>query len=307
MRNPLTDQLVKILKQNPENGFETRRKRQAALLRACRILFAEFGLQSLRNLKPKHVKRLLGAWAHLSPGEIANQMAHLRWLADKLGKTRLIPESNHELRIGRRVRYERAGKFVAPDRFEEILARLGRENDRLQLISGRWFGMRFKEAALFRPNLDVDGNRLWIKRGTKGGRPRWIWLVWPEQHAHLAELRRAFPERLGCLVDKGKTYENWRTATYKRFRAAGLSRREGDVFHDLRRTWADKEFARLRAKGHSIEEAAKIVSKRLGHNRLEVLKWYLPNGGESGSGVTRQSIEAEPGETVDGPAWIVGG
>jgi hypothetical protein len=272
----LQDQLVKILKQNPENGFETRRKRQAALMQACGILFEDFRLQSLRNLKPKHVKRLLQAWAHVSPGETANRMAHLRWLANKLGKMLLIPESNRDLGIERRVRHERAGKFVAPDRFEEILARLRRENDRLQLMSGRWFGMRFKEAALFRPNLDVDGNRLWIKRGTKGGRPRYIWLVWPEQHAHLAELRRAIPDRLGCLVDKDKTYENWRTATYKRFRAAGLSRSDGDVFHDLRRTWADQELARLRAKGHSVEEAAKIVSKRLGHNRLEVLRWYLP-------------------------------
>lgn len=35
-------------------------------------------------------------------------------------------------------------------------------------------------------------------------------------------------------------------------------------------------FAR-RAKGHGVEEAAEIVSKRLGRNRLEVLKRHLPD------------------------------
>jgi len=292
--NPLKEQLTLILKQNPQNGYDTRRKREETLMAACDVLFNHFSLQNLRNLKPKHIEFLLKFWSDVSPGELANRMARMRWLASKMGKTRLIPASNRELGIERRVRHERAGHFVPAERFEEVLSKLSRYRDQLQVRMGRWFGMRFREAALFRPNLDVEGFRLWIKRGTKGGRPRYICLVAPEQHALLAELRQEIPDRLGCLVDKEKTYENWRTAAYGRMRKAGLGRNQEDVFHDLRRTWADQEFTRLRAKGHSVEEAAKIVSKRLGHNRLEVLRWYLPNGGQGvDNGVLDNTIQQD--------------
>ena len=277
----LEAQLLKLIKQAPEGSKETRRKREGALRAVCRFLHETFRLQRLKNLKPKHIDRLLKEWRDrgVSVGEIQNRLSYIRWLAERLGKDRLISTSNADLGLEKRERYTHAGKTMPEDKREEIIGRLDNDKDKMMILCGRHFGMRFKEAALFRPYQDVDGNILWIKRGTKGGRPRFIRLVNDAQWAVLEGLRWVANGKEGCLVDPAKQYKSWKSTTYKRFRAAGLSREVDHVFHDLRRTWADEEFARLRAKGLSIRAAATIVAKRLGHNRLEVLKWYLPGGG----------------------------
>jgi len=276
----LEEQLVKVFKQHPENSKATRRDRETDLRQSVRILCEKFGLQRLRNIKPKHIEFLKDEWQGrgLAAGTQHNKISNLRWLAEKLGKTRLIPPSNSEAGIEKRTRHARAGKSLPLEKIKEVLDKLDGVKDKAIVLMGRQFAMRFKEAALFRPNRDVNGNMLWIKRGTKGGRPRYIWLVRPQQHELLEALRKMVQGRNGNLVDRDKTWEQWRQAAYGRLREAGLSREKDEVFHDLRRTWADEEFKRLRDKGHSIREAAHIVSKRLGHNRIEVLRWYLPGG-----------------------------
>lgn len=54
---------------------------------------------------------------------------------------------------------------------------------------------------------------------------------------------------------------------YKKNKTDGLN-------HDLRRSFIHDEMDRLIEKGHSTEEAAKLVAKEVGHNRTEVLCWY---------------------------------
>lgn len=54
-----------------------------------------------------------------------------------------------------------------------------------------------------------------------------------------------------------------------------LGRKFDSRFHDLRRTFANSEMERLIAKGQTLEEAADIVSKELGHNRVEILEAYV--------------------------------
>ncbi len=274
----LYEQLVKVFKQNPENSKGTRRDRQTDLRQSVRLLCEKFGLQRLRNMKPKHVQALRQEWQTrgLVPGTQQNKMANLRWLMEKLGKTRMLAKSNAEAGIEKRARHGRAGKYLPPEKIMTVLDKLSGAKDKALVLMARQFGMRFREASLFRPNRDVQGNMLWIKRGGKGGRPRYLWLVRPQQHELLEALRKMVTGRNGNLVDPDKTWEQWRQSAYDRLRSAGLSRRQDEVFHDLRRTWADEEFKRLREKGHSIREAAHIVAKRLGHNRIEVLRWYLP-------------------------------
>jgi integrase len=117
--------------------------------------------------------------------------------------------------------------------------------------------------------------RVWIKRGTKGGRHRYVTVTTPEQRATIGFVRRLTPGLQDCLVPKDELkYSRWRQRVYKELRAVGIFRASGSTFHDLRRTFADRELKRLIGKGHTPEQAAKIVSKELGHNRVEILKAY---------------------------------
>jgi len=122
----------------------------------------------------------------------------------------------------------------------------------------------------------VDGSRVWVKRGTKGGKPRYPFLHDARQVAALDEARRLTGGGCGLIPKSFATYEQWRQHVYGVLRAAGISRAEDILFHDLRRTYIVERMKflilqrRLRA-----EDAAKIVAREVGHHRTEVLNWYL--------------------------------
>lgn len=290
---PLYQQLVKILKQNPENAKMTRRHRRVALVGMVRLLRNTFGLQNLHNIGSKHVQYVVETWKanDTGKGALANDLSHLRWLLDKLGKTALLPKRNDELGIEPRPRDVRQGKIVPPKQLVEIVMRLDPPTRALVLL-GRYFGMRFEEASLFRPNYDVDSQMglVWIKRGTKGGRPRYVPLVTQGQRVALEQVQALVADMQGCLIPKDLSYIQWKRRTYEKLRQAGLSKAQGSTFHDLRRTFAVEEMNRLVEKGRSPDEAARAVSKRLGHNRLEILSAYF-----AWKNVPRPPTAAEPG------------
>ena len=51
---------------------------------------------------------------------------------------------------------------------------------------------------------------------------------------------------------------------------------EGSGVHRLRATYAQLEYIRLRLDGKEDESARHVVSKLLGHNRLDVTYAYIP-------------------------------
>lgn len=276
--NPLHQQMVRIPKENAEDSKETRRKRQAELERIVQSLREQFGLRNLHNLKAKHVTYLVGEIraADTGSGNAANRLAHLHWLLEKLEKPGLLGKRNEDLGIKTRARNVRQGKVVSPEKLAQVMSKLGDAKSRALVMLARHFGMRFEEASLFRPHYDVDaGGMVWIKRGSKGGRPRFIPVVTEEQRTILTQVKTLVADKFGCLVDQNVSYKTWRDRKYKEFRAAGLSRKAETVFHDLRRTYAASETARLVEKGHTADETAKIVSKRLGHNRVDILRAYI--------------------------------
>ena len=82
----------------------TPRERSYALAQMADTLH-EDGYRGLRarNLKGRHVEALVRDWARrgLSDGTMKNRMAHLRWLASKIGKPNIV-RANADYGIGRR-------------------------------------------------------------------------------------------------------------------------------------------------------------------------------------------------------------
>ena len=273
---PLDAQLITLLKTHQEDSYETRRKREDTLRETCRLIAEKFGLQKLDNLSRKHVLQVVETWKQSGNRErtIANKLTHLRWLVRKIGKQNLLPTENSKVGVEPGPRYTHAGEVVAPEVFTAALNQAGMREKAL-LMLGREFGMRFKEAALFRPHRDVQGDRIYLTRGTKGGRPRYLWIHSERQHAVLENLMKMVEGKDRCLIPKEQNYKAFKQAVYTSLRELGIGRNHAWTFHDLRRTFAVDEMDRLVAKGHSEAEAAKIVSKQLGHNRIEVINWYV--------------------------------
>ena len=279
MDNPLVAQLIAVLREHKEDSFESRRKRFYELRQVLDTLQARYGLQRLQNLSRKHVNQVVAEWksSALTPRTIANKLTYLRWLVHKIGKPNLLPRSNADLGLEAGARHTKAGHVVPADYLADLLGKAeGDPKVKAMLLLGRYLGLRFKEASLFRPGRDWQGDRVYIKRGTKGGRPRYLWVASSQQREVLQFVAGLVDGKDGCLIpQEAGTYRNWKQQTYEKLRALGLGRKLSYEFHDLRRTFINEEIKRLIGKGHAASTAAKLVAKAVGHNRTEVLRWYM--------------------------------
>ena len=267
---PLERQLISALASNREDSYATQRKRGYILSRVARTLHERFGLQKWDNLKEKHIAHVVEAMKAEDRGRrgIEEKLSHLRWLVRKIGKANLVPRSNAELGVEPGPRHTRAGKIVPDERFAQMIAAIPDERVRTMMLLARHIGLRFKESALFRPGRDWQGDRVWVKRGTKGGHPRYLYLHNPRQ-AEVLEGARRLAGGDACLIPgEVPTFEKWRQYVYRILREAGVGRATDQTFH-------------VKAKGMDRDRAAAIVAREAGHHRLEILEWYLADEEES--------------------------
>ena len=284
MASPLEDQLISLFVANREGSYGTQRARSSALKGVARMIHEKFGLQKWANLGEKHVAHVIERLKVEDTGKrsIESRLSHLRWLVRKIGKANLVPRDNAALGIEPGPRKTRAGKTIPDERFREIVAAVADPRLKLALHLGRYLGMRFRESMLFRPERDLDGERVWIKRGTKGGRPRYVWLHNDRQRDVITQVRALVGGGDATLTPReAATFEAWRQHCYHEFRKAGLSRKTNALYHDLRRTWACERMDYLVLHGRSRDQAAEVVARELGHSRTEILEWYLADRGEA--------------------------
>jgi hypothetical protein len=148
------------------------------------------------------------------------------------------------------------------------------------MLLARHVGLRFKESALFRPGRDWQGDRVWVKRGTKGGHPRYLFLHNPRQ-AEVLERARGLAGGDACLIPpEYRTYEEWRQHVYRILRGAGIGRATDQTFHDLRRGYLCERMKYLVSVKRMVPiQAAALVAREAGHHRLEILDWYIADSG----------------------------
>ncbi len=278
--SPLERQLIAILAANREDSFATQRQRSIHVKEACRIVEAKFGLQKLANLGAKHVAAVVETWkaAHADKRVLENKLADLRWLVRKVGKANLMPRSNKDLGIQPAPRHTRAGKIVPPEKFESIVKSVQHPVIVAQIRLARAFGMRFEETALFRPNVDIQDDRVRIARGPKGGKSRFVMIRTRDQLIAIKAAKAVAVGGRGLIPEHFRTLKAFGDWVYAQLRAIGIGRSTDVVFHDLRRTYAVERVRQLVAAGRDPEAAADLVSRELGHHRREILEWYLGEG-----------------------------
>ena len=177
--------------------------------------------------------------------------------------------------------------------YEDVLCR-AHQLDRLHELAvsamvrlARSLGLRFRECSLLDAVSAIrralkDG-RIWLTRGTKGGRDRWIPIVGDWQLESLDFASEAQGRRKS-LIQEGMNYRAWRNYAYGKLYSAGIKH-----FHDLRAAYACDRYLMetgslapvLLDEGHQslsrdLDRNARLrVSQELGHNRIDILNSYI--------------------------------
>ena len=244
-----------------------------------------YRLPAATSLKPKHVTRLVEHWkaSGITDVTIRNRLGWLRWWAEQINKSSILPTDNSAFGLADRTPYQgnKARKADAA-----TLERVTDPRIRAALRLEAAFGLRREEALKFRPSVSVRGDRLaLVPSTTKGGRYREIEITDPRQREVLAEV--AALAGSGSLIPPGMQYVEMLQRYKHQTRAAGL----GNA-HGLRHAWAQWQYQKLTgwkcpaAGGPTIDrmtpdqmradKAARMhVSREMGHGRLDVVDTYL--------------------------------
>ncbi|WP_084612680.1 integrase domain-containing protein [Pseudogulbenkiania sp. MAI-1] len=282
-------------------SMATIKKRADILFQSFRQL-RELGykLQSVRNLRQRHIEALFKHWENqgLSPSTLQTRHSVLGTFLVWVDKPGTIPPlcdlvSNPES-IKRVYRAETDKSWSASSIDpEELLQRIEKEDKRvaIQLELLREFGLRVKEAAMFKPNdsISIDGKSLMLKRGTKGGRIRFVPVETESQRAVLKKAKE--------LAGNGDNHIGIRNKTLKQnlrhFRHVlekhGVTKAElGVTPHGLRHEYANNRFEELSGgyktpvRGGVKDEIPADLEKRvrykvseeLGHSRIYITTAY---------------------------------
>lgn len=281
----LTYTLRQLCQRNRDGSYTTQADRIRSLSLAARQL-REAGFRQMKasSLKGKHVQALLDRWQGegLSSGTIKNRLSHLRWWAEKIGKSGILPADNMQLGVAER-RY-----VTNVSKARELGTGLEQITDvhvRMSLQLQAVFGLRREEAIKFQPSYADRGDHIALKGSwTKGGRERTVLITTTEQRDVLQAAHRL--AGTGSLIPADKTFIQQRHVYDGQCKAAGLSN-----MHGLRHQYAQSRYEALTgwkapaAGGPQRQsltmpqrlldtEARESISKELGHNRAGIVSVY---------------------------------
>mgnify|MGYP003600126699 FL=1 len=282
----LTYTLRQLCQRNRDGSYNTQADRVRSLSLAARQL-REAGFRQMKasSLKGKHVQALLQRWQDegLSSGTIKNRLSHLRWWAEKISKAGILPADNAQLGVAER-------RYVTNiSKARELGTGLEQVTDahvRMSLQLQAAFGLRREEAIKFQPSYADRGDHIALKGSwTKGGRERTVPVITAEQRDVLQAAHHL--AGTGSLIPADKTFIQQRHVYDGQCKAAGLSN-----MHGLRHQYAQSRYETLTgwsapaAGGPPVRTlsdtqrtqdtaARQIISRELGHERLQVTAIYL--------------------------------
>jgi Integrase len=312
-------------------GAKTRRERRVVMERALRDLHrGGFRLRRLHNLRGKHVRQILSTWrARIKPSTGSGYVSSLRTFCRWLQKPQLVELIDDivaaEPGLVRRRTVTDTDRSLRPvgvnaaDLLEQAKALDARYAAQLSLLVA--FGLRAREAWLFRPHLGLEMAReqgaVRLEWGTKGGRSRV--LQRPITHEHLAVLEWACTfaqSRSESMVPPGWSLQRWRRRFYYLNERIGLTRkllgvashafRHGemlDLYHWLTGHPAPARGGTLAQTDPQADRAAReIVSAHAGHADIYITSAYLggrrprkESSGHAEEAASSSSIPPGPG------------
>lgn len=298
----LRDQVDAIFRRINENGIKTRYRYRAAEYRFCDFLAENYKLKNLKNVSARHIYAYaarLEEFEH-KPSYIRTELSGIRWFHIRSGSKNKLP-SNQELHLEKvdRYKYNRA---MLPNEFDSLVevADVKKRIDATMLAPIiRYFGLRFEEAVTLRVYQIEDAwkyKQLHIPNG-KGGQKRDVPVDIKIQETLLLHLlnyaRKNNKQPSDYLIfDSRKTsvqrvmasLQNWRTNNNSKFvnpertklvEPGKKPRIQNPSWHSIRHLYFQENKRRMLAEGKMTKrEVENELSRRMGHDRNEVKKYY---------------------------------
>lgn len=288
------------IRQNKIVSHETMENRRELLVLSMRELYGlGFRLESPHNLQQRHVRALAKSWEErrLSPSTIANRMSALRALAIWIGKPGMIQRaadfvSNPSVVQRRQATTEDKSWSASGIDIDALIGMVEQYDWRvgLQLRLMKAFGLRRKEAMMFRPLKADMGLAIRVRDGTKGGRERLIPIETAEQREMLDLAKskvKKVNEHIGHPDHDLEQATRRFTYVLERF---GITRNGlGITSHGLRHQHLNDLYERIAGAPSPVRSgsltadidqlthdiARSRVTQEAGHNRLSITSAYI--------------------------------
>lgn len=295
-------QIKNIMKYNHDGSPDNQQARHKTLMMTVKDLQSlGYGKRwKLQKIGKTEIDRLVELWRNPKEGKavgnrtIANRMAHIRWIASKVGRENHIPTNKH-LKCSSLKDAPRHGTNKAVKLNHQSLEKLS-ERDQLITLLRAEFGLRTKESLKFNyqyatsksdTHITLKGN--WCK----GGRSREIEIVNNRQGVLLQRVKDfQDSHREKSMIPKARSYKGY-------YKAYNETRFKADIAgHGLRHQWAqdrfkqvsggiespysgDTKYKELSATDQArFDRAAAMVNVELGHgaNRQDITSAYIGKG-----------------------------
>lgn len=299
-------QIMTVLKANRDKaahkekkvGASTQDKRETVIFGFFGLLFfLKFKIESIFHLKQKH---LIAVFTFLeeqgqSPSTLQNKISIMRVFCGWIGKNGMVLDSTNYVKDKSSVRRSLVAKEDKSWEGQgvEFLSKLSQvaqmdETVAINLELCVAFGLRVKESIMYRPKVEKNGDFLWVREGTKGGRPRVIRIENDIQRNVLERAQAIADNRSGFLMNRYKTYEQKRRRFYYVLEVCGITLREEQITaHGLRHQYMQKRFKDLLGieapvKGGDLgmvdKDELHVASQKLmeeaGHTRVTIGSAY---------------------------------
>jgi len=296
-QSPVLQQIDKLMRAHPEGSKETRRSRRVTYRELAQHL-RRYRIHHLRRWSHKHTFSLVHQWKQrgLTTNTIMGRLAHLRTLARWISKNQAVP-GTEKFKLAPREMHRPIETDLATveERIEQLRrladtakdpasrARLYRSYVMARLQAAA--GLRTKEVHCWRPWADYDEqrSRMLVRKGTKGGRNRYVVVVTPELKEAIRLARDLVPPsarhrgQAASLTPVGTTFAEHRERYYADLRKVGLSRENALHPHAWRHGQAQALKAYLDSTGrYTALETAHTIARFLGHGRATIIKYYVP-------------------------------
>lgn len=277
---------------------KTREERERALFQMFHLLRTlNFKIEDPANLKQKHIQALVDHWVEkkLSAGSIENNLTYIRTLCEWLGKSGMVLSSGKYADGIKRTyaaMHDKSFTGNGVDFWTVFVKILDKDlYVAMQLLVVKAFGLRRKEAVMFKPVIADRGFYIEAFKGTKTGKERTV-LVDNEEKREILEILKAFvmakKKNVGSHIGHpdGNLEQNMKHYSYI-LGAAGLTKKDlGVTGHGLRTEFVIDELLKrgvvVTVRGGTGLAASKVetqlarlqVSELVGHSRTAVLTAY---------------------------------
>lgn len=248
------------------------------------------------GLGNRHVTFMLSRWIQrdLSPATIRLNLSYLRVFARWIGKEGMITSATDYVVDASRVRRtygaqsDRSWSSHGLDA-ADIVSKIAVADPFVGAQLGMCvaFGLRVKEAIMFRPFVSSNAGEVQLIRGTKGGRERRVPVDNDAKRSALELARRVAVDERGSLADPRRSLKQSCRRFYTVLEQFGITKRvRGVTAHGLRHQYGNDRYEQFAGApspvrggpslDRAVDRSARLrVAEELGHGRENITTAYM--------------------------------